>query len=119
MNVKTSRDFAESAVAMAEPAARLLRLMGNPVRLRILCELMDAERNVGALTERLGLEQSALSQHLARLRRDDLVRTRREAQTIYYTLASEEVARLIELLHELYCAPAQAAGRSVAKTPEP
>ncbi len=83
----------------------LLKAAANRNRLLILCELNGGERSVSALQKGLGLSQSALSQHLARLREDDLVATRREAQTIYYSLADGRTARLIGLLYELYCSP--------------
>jgi DNA-binding transcriptional ArsR family regulator len=69
----------------------------------ILCSLMEGERSVGELVEKIGLSQSALSQHLARLRRDGLVRTRRCSQTIYYCVAGTQVPTMIETLHRLYC----------------
>jgi ArsR family transcriptional regulator, virulence genes transcriptional regulator len=90
----------------AETVEALLKSVGNRNRLIILCELGKGDRSVGVLQQALGLNQSALSQHLARLRLDGVVATRRESQTIYYSLASEKVARLISLLDELYCAPA-------------
>ncbi len=90
----------------AETVEALLKSVGNKNRLIVLCELQKGECSVGALQQALGLRQSALSQHLARLRMDGVVATRRESQTIYYSLASEKVARLIGLLDELYCAPA-------------
>jgi DNA-binding transcriptional ArsR family regulator len=83
----------------------LLKSVGNRNRLIVLCELLKGERSVGALQQALGLSQSALSQHLARLRMDGVVTTRRQSQTIYYSLASEKVFRLIRLLDQLYCAP--------------
>jgi len=83
----------------------LLKSVGNRNRLIVLCELSKGERSVGALRQALGLNQPALSQHLARLRLDGVVATRREQQTIHYSLASEKVSRLIGLLDELYCAP--------------
>lgn len=76
--------------------------MGNTHRLMILCQLSKGERNVGELERIVGLSQSALSQHLARLRNDNLVKTRRAAQTIYYSLAGEEAAAVIETLCRLY-----------------
>jgi DNA-binding transcriptional ArsR family regulator len=79
--------------------------VANRNRLVILCELLKGERSVGALQGAIGLSQSALSQHLARLRADELVATRRESQTIYYSLSSKPITRLIGLLYELYCAP--------------
>lgn len=89
----------------AGAAETLLKAVANRHRLMILCELNNGERSVNALQKAIGLSQSALSQHLARLREDGLVATRREAQTIYYSLASSRVTKLITLLYELYCSP--------------
>lgn len=91
--------------AKAGDVEALLKAAANRNRLLILCELNGGERSVSALQKGIGLSQSALSQHLARLREDNLVATRREAQTIHYSLADERVGRLIGLLYELYCAP--------------
>lgn len=77
--------------------------MGNVHRLMILCQLVEGERSVTELERLVGLSQSALSQHLARLRHDTLVQTRRSAQTIYYSLAGEEAIAVIATLHRLYC----------------
>jgi len=88
----------------ARRASTLLKAMSNQHRLMILCQLVPGEKCVGELEKVVGLSQSALSQHLARLRRDDLVKTRREAQTIYYQLAGEEASAVIETLYGLYCA---------------
>ncbi len=93
-------------------ASRLLKLMGNERRLTVLCNLAEGELSVGQLEARVGLSQSALSQHLAKLRRDGLVRTRRHRQTIYYALAGTEAAFLLVALSQLYGpkpAPAAAA----------
>lgn len=90
----------------AAEAAALMKALSNPRRLMILCELASGERTVGALERAVGLSQSALSQHLARLRRDGLVKTRRQAQTIHYSLASPRVSEVIALLYRLYCHPA-------------
>jgi DNA-binding transcriptional ArsR family regulator len=89
----------------AKEAAGLMKALANPRRLMILCELHKGERCVGALARAVGLGQSALSQHLARLRREGLVRTRREAQTIHYALASPKVREVMALLYRLYCDP--------------
>jgi DNA-binding transcriptional ArsR family regulator len=88
----------------ARNASALLKAMSNEYRLLILCNLLGGERSVGSLEQAVGLSQSALSQHLARLRRDDLVRTRRVAQTIFYSLKGDEVARVLATLYDLYCA---------------
>jgi DNA-binding transcriptional ArsR family regulator len=82
--------------------------MANERRLLILCYLAERERSVGELESLITLSQSALSQHLARLRRDGLVATRREAQTIYYSLAGREAQSIMETLHHLYCEPLKA-----------
>ena len=93
--------------AKASAAAGLLRALANEKRLMILCRLIEGERSVGELVAAVGLSQSALSQHLAKLRADRLVATRREAQTIYYRLASAEATRVMQLLADIYCAPAR------------
>ena len=107
-----SNQIGENAVAMtmathADAASGLLKSLANAQRLRILCLLATGERNVGELNELLDLSQSALSQHLARLREDGLVATRREAQPIFYRLASGPAKRLIKTLHGIYCAAPQ------------
>jgi ArsR family transcriptional regulator len=84
-------------------AARLLRLMGHDGRLMILCHLAGGEMTVGALEARLALSQSALSQHLARLRAEGLVTARRDGARIHYSLASPEAAAVLETLQRLYC----------------
>ncbi|MDX2224731.1 MAG: metalloregulator ArsR/SmtB family transcription factor [Rhodospirillaceae bacterium] len=89
----------------AKRAGALLKAMANERRLLILCCLATGEQSVGSLEKQVGLSQSALSQHLARLRRDRLVTTRRAAQTIYYALASDEVGTVMAALHAIYCAP--------------
>lgn len=89
--------------ANALRASTLLKAMSNQHRLMILCQLVPGEKCVSDLEEIIGLSQSALSQHLARLRRDTLVKTRREAQTIYYSLSGDEASAVIETLYSLYC----------------
>ena len=87
----------------AAEAARLLRLLSNEKRLLTLCCLVGGERSVGELAAEVALSQSALSQHLAQLRGDGLVETRRSGQTIWYRLADSKARRILELLHDLYC----------------
>ncbi|NOH98941.1 metalloregulator ArsR/SmtB family transcription factor [Vibrio sp. 99-70-13A1] len=96
MNLKDMEQNSSQAVI-------LLKAMANERRLQILCLLHNSELSVGELCGMLELSQSALSQHLAWLRRDGLVQTRKEAQTVYYTLSSSEVKAMIELLHSIYC----------------
>lgn len=87
----------------ADEASRLLKALSNGSRLMVLCSLAQGELTVGQLNERVPLSQSALSQHLAVLRRDGLVHTRRSAQTIYYRLAHGPAGRIIETLHDIFC----------------
>jgi DNA-binding transcriptional ArsR family regulator len=88
----------------AHKASGLLGAMANTSRLMILCRLADGEKSVSELQPMIGLSQSALSQHLAVLRRRQLVRTRRAGQSIYYSLASGQAASVINTLHEQFCA---------------
>jgi DNA-binding transcriptional ArsR family regulator len=81
--------------------ARVLKAMSNDRRLRILCHLSEKERSVGELCALVGMGQSALSQHLAKLRADKIVKTRREAQTIYYSIASKEITDILTGLQEV------------------
>ena len=88
----------------AGDAAHMLKLLANETRLLILCRLVaEREMSAGAIVAALGLGQSAVSQHLAKLRDDNLVATRREAQTIYYRIADNNVARIIATLKDIYC----------------
>ncbi|MCC7274666.1 MAG: helix-turn-helix transcriptional regulator [Alphaproteobacteria bacterium] len=90
----------------AAQAARLLRLLANERRLLILCHLVGAgEMTVGRLAGSVGLSQPALSQHLARLRADGLVATRKASQAVFYRMADPKAARLLEVLRDLYCPP--------------
>jgi DNA-binding transcriptional ArsR family regulator len=88
----------------SDDAAELLAAMGNPKRLLILCNLLNAELSVRELAACVDLAQSPLSQHLSKLRLLRLVSARRDGQSIRYRLASEEVARLLHTLHGIYCA---------------
>ncbi len=90
----------------AGDAAQLLKVLANEKRLMILCLLVDSERPVNELNALLDLSQSALSQHLAVLRDDGLVQTRREAQSIVYSIAPGPAQRILETLHSVYCDPA-------------
>lgn len=88
----------------ADQASQLLTAMANPKRLLILCNLLDQELNVGQLSERVDLGQSPLSQHLSKLRAWGLVKTRRDAQQVKYSLASDEVRQILTTLYNIYCA---------------
>lgn len=108
---KTNRSFDLSAMqAHAGDAALLLKALANEKRLQVLCLLAESERSVGEINDLLDLSQSALSQHLAVLREENLVRTRRVAQTIYYSLAPGPAGAVMKTLHGIYC------GRSGPRT---
>jgi DNA-binding transcriptional ArsR family regulator len=88
----------------ASEAAGLLKLLANENRLLILCRLaVKGEVSVHDIAEAVGLSQSALSQHLAKMRDEGLVATRREAQTVFYRIADDNAARLLTLLKDIYC----------------
>ena len=87
----------------AGDAASMMRALSHEARLLVLCELVGGERTAGELVERSGLSQSARSQHLAKLRDENFVATRREAQSIFYRIADPKAARLLGVLHEIYC----------------
>lgn len=89
--------------ASAAAAADLLRALANERRLLILCQLGEGELSVGALQERLGLSQSALSQHLAVLREEGVVGTRRQSQTIFYRIADPAAAQVVATLASIFC----------------
>ena len=109
MNAKATKPDAPPVSDMqlhAADAAGLMKALGNESRLMILCVLAEGERSVGDLNTVVPLSQSALSQQLARLRQQGLVKTRRESQTIYYSLAEGPADRVINLLHDIYCGTA-------------
>lgn len=88
----------------ASRAAALLRLLGNDRRLMILCQLAEGELSVGQLQARVGLTQSALSQHLALLREQHIVATRRQGQAIHYRITDQATMRLMATLADIFCA---------------
>ena len=91
---------------MASNACDLLKAMANEWRLMILCQLAESEKTVSELQALLGLSQSALSQHLAILRREKIVRSRKHAQSVSYSLAGDEATRVMESLHDVFCGAA-------------
>ena len=97
---------ASALVRRAAEVADVLRALGNERRLMILCKLVDwGEANVGTLAEAVDLSQSALSQHLAKMRDEGLVTFRRESQTLWYRIADPRIEQLFATLHRLYCRP--------------
>jgi DNA-binding transcriptional ArsR family regulator len=89
----------------AEAASDLLKSLANPVRLKILCALVDGECSVGALADRIGVRETVVSQHLMRLRAEGLVRNRRVATTVYYTINQGPALGVLKALYEAFCKP--------------
>lgn len=102
IDLDAMRDAAQSACA-------LMKVLSNPDRLLLLCELAQGERNVGELEGELGIVQPTLSQQLAVLRDAELVQTRRDGKSIYYRIASEQALAVMQVLFEQYCEPARPA----------
>ncbi|MDH3925244.1 MAG: metalloregulator ArsR/SmtB family transcription factor [Xanthomonadales bacterium] len=102
MNTEAQIDPRKMATA-AQKASDLMKTLGHKDRLMVLCHLTSGEKSVGELAGLLDIPQSPLSQHLARMRKESLVKTRREAQTIYYSIASGEAEQFVSLMHDLYC----------------
>lgn len=103
-NAKARDDERKLLAQQAADVSRLLSLLGNANRLLILCYLMmRKEMNVGELVTAIDLSQSALSQHLTKLREDGLVTARRDSQHVYYRIADPRVTKLIKVLKKLYC----------------
>lgn len=94
--------------ANAGDAVTMLRALSNETRLLVLCQLGRGEKSVGELQGLVGLGQSALSQHLAKLRAEGLVTTRRDGQTIHYRIADARVSSLVSALYDIFCKPGKA-----------
>ncbi len=101
--------------AAAEQASELLKSLANRHRLLILCQLTQGERSVGDLAAFLALRDSTVSQHLSLLRRDGLVRARRDGQTIWYSVASEPAQQILQTLFNIFCKPAPLCGTPAPK----
>jgi ArsR family transcriptional regulator, virulence genes transcriptional regulator len=95
----------EAMEAAADRASDLLKALSNRHRLLIICQLVGGERSVGDLAEFLDLRDSTVSQHIALLRKDGLVSARRDAQTIYYSIASDPAREVLAALYRVYCTP--------------
>ena len=108
-------DF-EMLLAQARKASDLLKALSHESRLLILCLLAEGEKSVSELEEIMDMPQAAVSQQLARLRFDRLVNTRRDGRVIYYSIASTEVASVIETLYGLFCAPVRDAEPKIRPT---
>jgi len=99
----------------ADEASELLKALANRHRLLIICQLIDGEHSVGELAEFLSLRDSTVSQHLALLRKDGLVSARRDAQTIFYSIASEPARDILKTLYQAFCAPKSRSARTSSR----
>jgi len=100
--IAATLDFSEMQ-QNAGKACGLLKAMANEARLMVLCRLIEGEKSVGELQEAVGLSQSAMSQHLAVLRDQNIVGTRRDGQSVYYRIVDESATELMETLHRQFC----------------
>ena len=117
MSKRNLEPLAAQLAKQSETAARLLRVMSNKHRLRVLCGLVGGEKSVGQLNDEIPVSQSVLSQHLAVLRRARLVQTRRDAQVIYYSMTPGPVQNVIAVLHDAFCS--QGSGEALGSTCAP
>ncbi len=104
-------EFPREMLDSARDASALLKALGHEHRLLLLCLLADGEKPVIELEKMLAMRQPAVSQQLARLRADNLVNTRRDGKTIYYSIARDEARQLIKLIYTLFCEPAKEEAR--------
>ncbi|HLS69563.1 MAG TPA: metalloregulator ArsR/SmtB family transcription factor [Kiloniellales bacterium] len=109
MNAKAKIDPREMGMA-AEEAVTLLKALSNEHRLLILCQLVEGEKSVGQLADFLGIRDSTASQHLSLLRRDRIVTSRRDGQTIWYRISSEPALKIMQVLYESFCVGVKARG---------
>lgn len=113
LNMKPVKDAAVESTELAAvtvEVSKFLKAIANPDRLQILCILVNDEMNVTSLENMTGIPQPRLSQHLARLRLEGLVKNRRKAKEVLYSLESEEAQEVIGLLHKLFCPPKKLSG---------
>lgn len=105
----------EDMLNAVEQATDLLKSLANRNRLLLLCNLIEGEKSVGELARLIGARETAVSQQLALLRKDGIVQTRRQGQTVYYNLASAKAAKVIETLHGIYCSPEEEAAAAAVE----
>jgi|TARA_R100000455_G_C6143750_1_gene35816 DNA-binding transcriptional ArsR family regulator len=95
----------ESVRASAEQACRLMKVLSNPDRLLLLCQLTEGEKCVSELEELVGISQPTLSQQLGVLRNEQIVNTRREGKNVYYQISSQQALAVMQVLYEQFCGP--------------
>lgn len=107
----------EDMLTAADEACDLLKALANRHRLMVVCQLIENERSVGDLADLLNIRVSTVSQHLALLRKDGLVKARRDGQTIWYSIGSDPASELVRTLYRVYCAPAAACAPKARSKP--
>lgn len=107
----------EDMLTAADEACGLLKALANRHRLMVVCQLIEKERSVGELAALLNIRDSTVSQHLALLRKDGLVRARRDGQTIWYSIGSDPASELVRTLYRVYCSPAAVCAPKVRHRP--
>lgn len=105
LSIDQAPEDLEILLQQARKASDLLKALSHESRLLILCLLVEGEKSVSELEDIMQMPQAAVSQHLARLRLDRLVHTRRDGRTMYYSIAGEEVSSIVDVLYELFCEP--------------
>lgn len=95
----------EQMDANADKAASFLKSMANSIRLRIMCRLLESEKTAGEMSVTVGISQANMSQHLSWLKKEDLVKTRRERTTIYYSLNGDTILPFMNVMYEMFCKP--------------
>src|SRR5690554_7024470 len=101
--IKMTSNSIEQMRANATAAENLLKSLANANRLMVLCHLVNGELSVSELERLVGLSQSSLSQHLAKLKQQNIVSNRKEGTTVYYSLKDRDAARILQQLHAIYC----------------
>lgn len=94
---------AKALLRKCDEVSQVLKSLSHPVRLKVLCQVMEGEKSVGELTEFCGISQSAMSQFLNRMRADGIVESRREGTFVYYDIADPQLAKLLHAIKEIYC----------------
>jgi ArsR family transcriptional regulator len=103
----------------APAATRFLKALANRNRLMILCNLIDGEKSVGQLERSLGLRQPTMSQQLARLRQAELVETRRDSKSVYYSIADRDIGDVLDVLYGKFCRPRRGRPRTGGRRAKP
>ena len=103
MSEKAAGTFSEAILGQCDLVSGVLKSLSHPVRLKILCQILEGERSVNELTQFCGVSQSAMSQFLKRMKTEGVLQSRREQHFVYYSIADKKLFRLLKALKEIYC----------------